>query len=64
MLRKAIHDELKIPWTDIKLLRTEKGRPFLAAPADVPGADNYNVNVSHHGDYTVLASSKACQVGI
>ena len=62
MLRKAISQDLNIPWANIQLLRTEKGRPFLNIPTNIIGADKYSFNVSHHGDYTVLASSHNCQV--
>ena len=62
MLRKAISQDLNISWANIQLLRTEKGRPFLNIPTNIIGADKYSFNVSHHGDYTVLASSHNCQV--
>lgn len=45
------------------MARTEKGKPYLLndIPSDLA---NFNFNVSHQGDYAVLASESIHQVGI
>lgn len=60
LIRKAIADCLHLPYKEIKLGRTEKGKPFL----ENPGQENFSFNVSHHGDYAVLAASKDGLVGV
>ncbi len=56
-------DELKIPYNKIKLERTERGKPFLANTVESP-FPNFNFNVSHQGQYAVLAAEPEYQVGI
>lgn len=60
MIRKAIADCLHIPCTEIKLGRTERGKPFL----ENSGQEDFSFNVSHHGDYAVLAATKDGLVGV
>ncbi|KAJ1113572.1 hypothetical protein NDU88_001814 [Pleurodeles waltl] len=63
MIRKVIADTLNIPWDEIVLQRTAKGKPFLAN--DVSSTfPNFSFNVSHQGDYAVLAAEHSHQVGI
>ncbi|NWW92258.1 ADPPT transferase, partial [Rhynochetos jubatus] len=63
LMRKLIAEKLCIPWDEIHLQRTSKGKPFLAN--NVFGTcSNYNFNVSHQGDYAVLAAEPELQVGI
>lgn len=63
LIRKLIAEKLCIPWNEIHLKRTSKGKPFLAN--NVVGiCSNYNFNVSHQGDYAVLAAEPELQVGI
>ena len=63
MLRKVISDLTEIPYTEIKLGRTEKGKPFLQN--DLPlSLKNLSFNVSHQGDLVVLAAEEAAVVGI
>lgn len=63
MMRRVLHRVTKIPYNDIKLGRTEKGKPYL-----INGVENsckdLSFNVSHHGDYVVLAAELDCNVGI
>ncbi|KAM8975984.1 L-aminoadipate-semialdehyde dehydrogenase-phosphopantetheinyl transferase [Pelodytes ibericus] len=63
LIRKLIAEKLHIPWNNILLQRTAKGKPFLAKgiPTQHP---NFNFNVSHQGDYAVLAAEPDLQVGI
>uniref|UniRef100_A0A8R1DQG2 L-aminoadipate-semialdehyde dehydrogenase-phosphopantetheinyl transferase n=1 Tax=Caenorhabditis japonica TaxID=281687 RepID=A0A8R1DQG2_CAEJA len=48
------------PWKSIKFERTERGKPFLAEPADT----KFGLNVSHQGDYVAFASSCSSKVGV
>ncbi|XP_018418690.1 PREDICTED: L-aminoadipate-semialdehyde dehydrogenase-phosphopantetheinyl transferase [Nanorana parkeri] len=63
LMRKLIAEKLHIPWDRIHLERTVKGKPFLASgvPHELP---NFNFNVSHQGDYAVLAAEPELQVGV
>ncbi|XP_038673585.1 L-aminoadipate-semialdehyde dehydrogenase-phosphopantetheinyl transferase isoform X1 [Scyliorhinus canicula] len=63
LIRKLIAEKLKIPWNEIQLQRTTKGKPFLANPV-LNTIPNFNFNISHQGDYTVLAAEPNRQVGI
>ncbi|XP_039397442.1 L-aminoadipate-semialdehyde dehydrogenase-phosphopantetheinyl transferase isoform X5 [Mauremys reevesii] len=63
LIRKLIAEKLRIPWNEIHLQRTSKGKPFLVN--DILGIhSNFNFNVSHQGDYAVLAAEPELQVGI
>ncbi|XP_072119226.1 L-aminoadipate-semialdehyde dehydrogenase-phosphopantetheinyl transferase isoform X2 [Mobula birostris] len=63
LIRKLIAEKLKIPWNEIQLKRTAKGKPFLAHPI-LDAIPNFNFNISHQGDYSVLAAESAFQVGV
>ncbi|XP_042648501.1 L-aminoadipate-semialdehyde dehydrogenase-phosphopantetheinyl transferase isoform X2 [Tyto alba] len=63
LMRKLIAEKLCIPWNEIHLQRTSKGKPFLANNI-FSICSNYNFNVSHQGDYAVLAAEPELQVGI
>ncbi|XP_067889846.1 L-aminoadipate-semialdehyde dehydrogenase-phosphopantetheinyl transferase isoform X2 [Heterodontus francisci] len=63
LIRKLIAEKLKIPWNEIQLQRTTKGKPFLANPV-LNVIPNFNFNISHQGDYTVLAAEPILQVGV
>ncbi|XP_061184564.1 L-aminoadipate-semialdehyde dehydrogenase-phosphopantetheinyl transferase-like [Saccostrea echinata] len=60
LIHKAIADCLDIPYKEIKLGRTEKGKPYLVNK--VQGSLSFNV--SHNGDYAVLAASKSGIIGV
>ncbi|KAH0625155.1 hypothetical protein JD844_033313 [Phrynosoma platyrhinos] len=63
LIRKLIAEKLKVPWNKIQLQRTSKGKPILIN--DLSSTDaNFNFNVSHQGNYAVLAAEPDCQVGI
>ncbi|XP_042313125.1 L-aminoadipate-semialdehyde dehydrogenase-phosphopantetheinyl transferase isoform X2 [Sceloporus undulatus] len=63
LIRKLIAEKLKVPWNKIQLERTSKGKPVLAN--DLSSTDaNFSFNISHQGNYTVLAAEPDCQVGI
>lgn len=61
MIRQAIRTALAINWREIRLERSDKGKPFLAEPA---GVTNFSFNLSHQGGYVVLGTSCGSQVGI
>ncbi|XP_021236241.1 L-aminoadipate-semialdehyde dehydrogenase-phosphopantetheinyl transferase isoform X2 [Numida meleagris] len=63
LMRKLIAEKLCVPWNEIHLQRTSKGKPFLANSV-FSVRSNYNFNVSHQGDYAVLAAEPELQVGI
>ncbi|XP_027490231.1 L-aminoadipate-semialdehyde dehydrogenase-phosphopantetheinyl transferase isoform X5 [Corapipo altera] len=63
LMRKLIAEKMCIPWNEVHLQRTSKGKPFLANTI-VSINSNYNFNISHQGDYAVLAAEPELQVGI
>ncbi|KAM3935312.1 L-aminoadipate-semialdehyde dehydrogenase-phosphopantetheinyl transferase [Leptodactylus fuscus] len=63
LIRKLISEKLQIPWDKIQLDRTAKGKPFLVSGTP-PQLPNFNFNVSHQGDYAVLAAEPELQVGV
>ncbi|XP_075402656.1 L-aminoadipate-semialdehyde dehydrogenase-phosphopantetheinyl transferase isoform X2 [Tenrec ecaudatus] len=63
MIRKLVAEKLNIPWNNIRLQRTAKGKPVLAKDSLNP-YPNFNFNISHQGDYAVLASEPELHVGI
>ncbi|XP_043850886.1 L-aminoadipate-semialdehyde dehydrogenase-phosphopantetheinyl transferase [Dromiciops gliroides] len=63
MMRKLIAEKLNIPWNNILLQRTSKGKPVLVNDS-FSTQTNFNFNISHQGDYAVLAAEPKVQVGI
>lgn len=63
MLRKLVSEKIGVPWSGAKFDRTEKGRPFLVTslPDTLKGID---FNVSHQGDWAVLAAEDGFKVGV
>jgi len=55
-----------LAWDKIDIQRTKGSKPFMAnIPAETSEyAPNFNFNVSHEGDYVVLASEPNCIVGV
>mmetsp|Transcript_156753 Transcript_156753/g.380718 ORF Transcript_156753/g.380718 Transcript_156753/m.380718 type:complete len:388 (-) Transcript_156753:123-1286(-) len=52
---------------DIEIARTKGKKPFLRyprPPQDRPDLGNFNFNVSHEGDWVVLASEPLCVCGV
>ena len=63
LLRKAISETLKMPYKDLKLARTEKGKPFISSA--IPNVfKNFSFNVSHQGEFTVLATNLGGPIGV
>lgn len=61
--RACISKVLGIPWQQVSIGRTKGRRPFAVNAVNKPHAPNFNYNVSHDGDYVVLASEPLCLVG-
>ncbi|KXJ19447.1 L-aminoadipate-semialdehyde dehydrogenase-phosphopantetheinyl transferase [Exaiptasia diaphana] len=55
---------MAIPYSDVKLGRTEKGKPVLENQVTDPRLKSFSFNISHQGDFTVLAAEQCRQVGI
>lgn len=51
MMRKFVHEYAHVPYNDIILTRDANSKPILGN-----GFSNFNFNVSHQGDYTVMAA--------
>ncbi|KAI5188352.1 L-Aminoadipate-Semialdehyde Dehydrogenase-Phosphopantetheinyl Transferase [Manis pentadactyla] len=63
MIRKLVAEKLNIPWNNVRLQRTAKGKSVLAKDSPNP-YPNFNFNISHQGDYAVLAAEPELEVGI
>lgn len=63
LIRKVLSEHLRIPYNEVLLKRTEKGKPYLANISE-PFVKNFNFNISHQGDYTVLAAEPKTKVGV
>ncbi|QDZ19168.1 4'-phosphopantetheinyl transferase [Chloropicon primus] len=63
--RKCAEECLRLRYEDVRIKRTKGRKPFVANPVDRPAdRPNFNFNVSHEGDYVVLASDPVCVVGV
>lgn len=62
MIRKCVQLTTQIKWKDILLTRSTKGKPELVN--NLKKDENLYFNISHQGDYTVLAASTKVNVGI
>ncbi|XP_034719953.1 L-aminoadipate-semialdehyde dehydrogenase-phosphopantetheinyl transferase [Etheostoma cragini] len=69
LLRRFVCERMGIPWSQIRLERSPRGKPYLAAPLKVtsdsgPEPPAWSFNLSHQGDYAVLAAEQGVQVGV
>lgn len=65
LLRKFVCEKMNIPWSHIRLERSPRGKPYLAAPPQVGEASvSWSFNLSHQGDFAVLAAEQGLQVGV
>ncbi|XP_074650723.1 L-aminoadipate-semialdehyde dehydrogenase-phosphopantetheinyl transferase-like isoform X2 [Tubulanus polymorphus] len=62
LLRKCVQEMLQIPFEDIEISRTEKGKPVLTNQLPESLA-NFSMNISHQGGYAVLAADKHRLIG-
>ncbi|CAK9317304.1 unnamed protein product [Citrullus colocynthis] len=59
-----VQNILKIPFDEIIIKRTLEGKPYLECDKLASEFPNFNFNVSHHGDYVVIASEPLYLVGL
>ncbi|KAL7825458.1 hypothetical protein AOLI_G00326650 [Acnodon oligacanthus] len=64
LMRKLVCEKVGLPWDAFRLDRTARGKPYLAEPSPVPDSAHWSFNVSHQGDYAVLAAEPGRQVGV
>lgn len=57
LMRKFISKTTKVPFNEITFRRDERGKPFLAHP----NLEYIKFNISHQGDYVVLAGSNTVE---
>jgi len=62
--RRCVEENIGILWEDIDIKRTKGRKPFLATKTNCTYAPNFNFNVSHEGDYVVLASEPMLVCGV
>lgn len=62
--RQCVAAALGVPFAEVAIQRTKGRKPFFAGRISRPEAPNFNFNVSHEGDYVVLASEPICICGI
>lgn len=60
LLRKYVFDSSNVPYESIRFERDERGKPILLNKTDT----NFNFNVSHQGDYVVLAGISDRNIGV
>uniref|UniRef100_H3CE36 L-aminoadipate-semialdehyde dehydrogenase-phosphopantetheinyl transferase n=1 Tax=Tetraodon nigroviridis TaxID=99883 RepID=H3CE36_TETNG len=65
LLRRFVCEKIGVPWSEIRLERSPRGKPYLAsAPEGSSNSVGWGFNLSHQGDYTVLAAEHGLQVGV
>lgn len=68
LIRKLVCERMGYAWDGFRLERTARGKPYLPrlSPATGPASSHthWNFNVSHQGDYAVLAAEPRRQVGV
>ena len=63
--RAACHEVYGVAHAAAVIQRTKGGKPYLAErPAALPDAPNWNFNVSHEGEYVVLAAEPLLLCGV
>ncbi len=63
LLRKAVSETCDIPYKDVLFDRSEKQKPFLKTEVSARWK-NLSFNVSHQGQFAVLAADPEWPVGI
>ncbi|KAK1786090.1 hypothetical protein P4O66_017825 [Electrophorus voltai] len=68
LIRKLVCEKMGFAWDGFRLERTPRGKPYLAHPLPAPdsafGHTHWSFNVSHQGNYAVLAAEPGRQVGV
>ncbi|KRZ06583.1 L-aminoadipate-semialdehyde dehydrogenase-phosphopantetheinyl transferase [Trichinella zimbabwensis] len=62
MMRKAISVCTGLAWDEITLIRSSTGKPMLAENIQLDY--QFSFNLSHHGDYVILATSSSSVCGV
>ncbi|KDR21166.1 L-aminoadipate-semialdehyde dehydrogenase-phosphopantetheinyl transferase [Zootermopsis nevadensis] len=62
LMRKYVSENSSLPYADIKFGRDDRGKPFLVGCHEVKPMLNFNV--SHQGNYAVLAGESGCNVKV
>ena len=62
MARHAVVRHTGLLYHSISLDRTEKGKPFLVSCP--PSCEQFDFNISHDGDYAVVAAELRHLVGV
>eukprot|EP00803_Ostreobium_quekettii_P007338 evm.model.scf_419EXC.4 EVM.evm.TU.scf_419EXC.4 scf_419EXC:37246-39366(+) len=63
--RAAAATALGLLFSEVEIRRTKGRKPFVANPPPRrPHAPNFNFNVSHEGNFVVLASEPVCLCGV
>ncbi|KAJ8598167.1 hypothetical protein CTAYLR_007390 [Chrysophaeum taylorii] len=61
---RACASELEMPHEDVVIQRTAGRKPFAATKPPGSAYTNFNFNVSHEGDFVVLAAEPTCLCGV
>ncbi|XP_053543401.1 L-aminoadipate-semialdehyde dehydrogenase-phosphopantetheinyl transferase [Ictalurus punctatus] len=64
LIRKLVCVKMGLPWDGFRLDRTPRGKPYLAHPSSGSGSAPWSFNISHQGDFAVLAAERGRQVGV
>lgn len=64
LIRKLVCEKMGFAWDGFRLERTVRGKPYLPRPSSGPSITHWNFNLSHQGDYAVLAAEPGRQVGV
>uniref|UniRef100_A0A4W6FHK7 L-aminoadipate-semialdehyde dehydrogenase-phosphopantetheinyl transferase n=1 Tax=Lates calcarifer TaxID=8187 RepID=A0A4W6FHK7_LATCA len=62
LLRRFVCEMMGVPWSEIRLERSPRGKPYLAVSSH--SGLPWSFNLSHQGDYAVLAAEQRVQVGV
>lgn len=58
LMRKAVSEGIGQPYDKIMFSRTSSGKPYIEENS------KFSFNVSHHGDFCVLAAEQDANVGV
>jgi len=64
LVRRCCEVALGVPASEVLIKRTKGKKPFCANQVSRPGAPNFNFNVSHEGDFVVIASEPVLICGV
>ncbi|KAI5625455.1 L-aminoadipate-semialdehyde dehydrogenase-phosphopantetheinyl transferase [Silurus asotus] len=64
LIRKLVSVKTGLPWDEFRLDRTSRGKPYVAHPSPETSSVPWSFNISHQGDFAVLAAEPGRQVGV